>query len=168
MSLPVSINSIVNYRLYRPDDFPALYAIEELCFQPPFRFSRRTMRKLVSNSKSATWIAEEREQMAGFAIVYWAGEPGPSTAYIQTLEVTPTQRSRGIAHELLRRLENSATAADARVIWLHVAQGNIAAIRLYESHGYLPQGSEENFYAEGIHAFIYAKALETKIHERTE
>jgi GNAT superfamily N-acetyltransferase len=28
----------VQYRLYTPADFPALYAVEELCFQPPWCF----------------------------------------------------------------------------------------------------------------------------------
>ena len=30
----------MNYRLFEPDDFDELYAIEEMCFQPPLRFSR--------------------------------------------------------------------------------------------------------------------------------
>lgn len=150
------------YRLYHPDDFPVLYAIEELCFQPPFRFSRSTMRSLVSNANSATWIAEESGQMAGFAIVYWTGDTDRSIAYIQTLEVTPAQRYRGIARELLRRVESSADSAGAQAIWLHVAEANTPAIRLYESQGYVQQGSEEDFYAEGIPARIYAKDIGAK------
>lgn len=147
------------YRLYRPQDFPALYAIEEICFQPPFRFSRSIMRSLVSATTAATWIAEEQKQMAGFAIVHWAPEPDGPIAYIQTIEVAPGQRNRGVARELLKLLENSATTAGARAIWLHVAEANAPAIRLYESCGYLPQGREENFYAQDIHAFIYEKVL---------
>lgn len=152
----------MTYRLYRPEDFPALYAIEELCFQPPFRFSRGTMRSLVANSDSATWIAEEHEQMAGFAIVYWKRDREGVIAYIQTLEVAFAQRHRGIARELLQHLENSAADAGATAIWLHVAEANTPAIRLYESHRYVPQGREEDFYAKGIHALIYAKNLDSK------
>ncbi len=47
------------YRLYQPGDFPALYAVEELCFEPPFRFSRTYMRQLIESPNAATWIAEE-------------------------------------------------------------------------------------------------------------
>ena len=36
------------YRLYQPGDFAALYAVEELCFEPPFRFSRAYMRQLIA------------------------------------------------------------------------------------------------------------------------
>ena len=147
------------YRLFQPADFSQLYAIEEVCFEPPFRFGRRTMRRLVSSANSATWIAEENRQMAGFAIVYWTPEADQTTAYVQTLEVAPAQRNRGIATELLRRVENSAIAADAEAIWLHVAESNTPAIALYENRGYIRQGREPNYYAEGIGALIYARTL---------
>jgi len=151
---------IMDYRFYREDDFTQLYAIELACFEPPFRFSRNTMRQLIADPSSATWIAEEDEQMAGFAIIYWAQPPEQPLAYIQTLEVAPSQRNRGIASELLRRVEESAKSAGAHVIWLHVAETNMSAIRLYEAHGYSQQGREENFYAKGIPALLYAKPIE--------
>jgi [ribosomal protein S18]-alanine N-acetyltransferase len=149
----------VIYRRYQPEDFAQLYAIEMVCFQTPFRFPLRYMRELVGSSNSATWIAEEDLQMCGFAIVEWTEEEGQAIAYIQTIEVTPVQRNRGLASELLRRIETSASAVGAQVLWLHVAEANAAAIHLYLAHGYLHQGREENYYASGIPAFIYAKPL---------
>jgi len=147
------------YRLYNPADFPALYAVEELCFQPPFRFSRALMRQLVRRTDSATWIAEENSELAGFAIVEWAAPAGALVAYIQTLEVTPGRRGQGIGNELLRRLELSASVAGARAIWLHVDAENTPAIHLYESHGYKSRGREEHYYARQRAALIYAKPL---------
>ena len=149
----------MDYRLYRDDDFTELYNIEIACFEPPFRFSRQTMRRLIADPDSATWIAEEQEQMAGFAILYWAQPPEQPLAYIQTLEVLPAPRGRGVGRELLRRVEESASSAGAHVIWLHVAESNAPAIRLYEAHGYSQQGREENFYVKGISALLYAKAI---------
>lgn len=148
------------YRLYRPEDFPQLYAIEQACFEPPFRFPRRYMRQLVTSPDSATWIAEEDQQMTGFAVVIWTRELDQTIAYIQTVEVALAQRNRGIATELLHRIEASANAAGANVLWLHVAEENAAAIRLYQAHGYLPQGTEENYYAPGLRALIFAKLLD--------
>ncbi len=139
------------YRLYFPADFPPLYAIEELCFQPPLRFPRAYMRRVIENPDSATWIAEEISeefnQMTGFAIVEWAGLAGDRYAYIQTLEVSPEFRRNGIARELLSRLEESARKAGAAAIWLHVDAQNAPAIRLYQAHGYQKQGREEHYYA---------------------
>ena len=135
------------YRLYSPDDFEALYAIEETCFQPPFRFGRRYMRSLVDDSNSATWVAEEDGRMAGFAIVDWHTEKASLIAYIQTIEVTPEQRGRGLGRELLGRVEASAREAGAVSIWLHVDEQNSLALRLYEAHGYACAGRQQDYYA---------------------
>ena len=152
------------YRLYQPEDFAALYAIEEVCFEPPFRFSRATLRRLTASAHAATWIAEEDGTMAGFALVEWGdagGDPtGSIVAYIQTIEVAPENRRLGIGGELMRRVEHSAQAAGARTIWLHVDAENASAVRLYEAHGYRHQGREANYYPRGRAALIYAKPLE--------
>jgi ribosomal protein S18 acetylase RimI-like enzyme len=149
----------VIYRLYTAEDFAPLYTIEELCFQPPFRFGRGYMRQLVYRSNAATWIAEENGQMAGFAIVEWSREPDEIMAYIQTLEVAPEQRGRGVGGELLRRIEGSARAAGAQAMRLHVDAENEDAIRLYQAHGYLCERREENYYARGRAGLMYSKAL---------
>ena len=147
------------YRPYKPEDFTALYAIEERCFQPPLSFSRRTMRQLVNSTHAATWIAEEDGRMAGFAIVQWAEEAGRIIAYIQTIEVAPEQIRHGIGGELLRRIEGSVRLAGAQAIWLHVDAANAGAIRLYEANGYRSEGRVENYYARDRAALIYAKPL---------
>jgi [ribosomal protein S18]-alanine N-acetyltransferase len=147
----------MHYRLYQPEDFAALYAIEEVCFQPPFRFERRYMQRLVHAKNAATWIAEDAGAMAGFAIVEWSG--AGTYAYIPTIEVLPDRRGRGIGGELLRRLEGSAREAGTWALWLHVDESNVSAIRLYEVHGFVSAGKEEHFYAPGRGAFLYRKEL---------
>ena len=149
----------VDYRLYTPQDFPALYAIEESCFEPPLRFGRALMRRLVSSAGAATWIAEEDGRMAGFAIVEWTAVARGQIAYIQTIEVLSEYRGLGVGGELIGRAENSARDAAARAIWLHVDAENGAAIRLYEAHGYTRKGREEHYYARRRPALIYAKSM---------
>jgi ribosomal protein S18 acetylase RimI-like enzyme len=143
----------------QPEDFPQLYGLEEQCFQPPHRFSRRYLRSLVCRDHAATWMAEENGRMIGFAIVVWKERKAGITAYIQTIEVDPNARRGGVGRELLRRLEASASAAGAALIWLHVEAANAAAIHLYEAHGYHCQSRCENYYPEGRAAFIYVKTL---------
>jgi ribosomal protein S18 acetylase RimI-like enzyme len=149
----------VRYRLYKPEDFVALYAIEEVCFLPPHRFSRRYMRKLVQQPNAATWLAGDDRRMCGFAQVEWTKETAEVVAYIQTIEVLPDVRGEGVGGELLRRIENSASAAAAEAIWLHVYARNAGAIRLYVRHNYQLQGCEEDYYGVGRAALIYAKRL---------
>ena len=146
-------------RLYKPADFPFLYAVEELCFERLFRFSRAYMRQLIESPDSATWIAEEGAELIGFSIVEWPAEQNELTAYIKTLEVHPAFRGRGIGTELLVRAEESARMAEAHIIALHVDVENAAAIHLYESRGYARRGREEHYYARHRAAFVYAKPL---------
>ena len=149
------------YRPYTAEDFAGLYAIEELCFQPPFRFGRRQLRQLVQRRNAATWIAEQDGLLCGFAIVEWMRDRGGVSAYIQTIEVAPDRRGLGVGRELLRRVEGSARAAGAGQIWLHVDAGNAAAIRLYEANGYRIEGRKEKYYPRGRAALICLKALGT-------
>ena len=146
-------------RLYQPGDFAALYAVEEACFQPPLRFGRRFMRQLVDNPDAATWIAEQDGRMAGFAIVEWMLDKDATVAYIQTIEVAADERRQGVGGELLRRVEDSARAAGAGAIWLHVDAENAGAIRLYENHGYARLGREEHYYARSRPALILSKRI---------
>ena len=111
---------------------------------------------------AATWIAEQDGLICGFAIVEWMQERSGVVAYIQTIEVGPDRRGQGVGGELLRRVEGSARAAGAQVIWLHVDAENAAAIRLYEANGYRIEGRSENYYPLGRAALICLKALGTE------
>lgn len=149
----------MNYRLFQRDDFHDLYAIEEVCFQPPQRFTRRYMRQLLASPEAATWIAEQDGRMAGFAIVEWAQQITGIVAYIATIEVLPQHRGRRIGADLLRRIEGSANAERAIEIWLHVDLENTAAIHLYERAGYRNSGRADHYYARNRPAAIYVKNL---------
>jgi [ribosomal protein S18]-alanine N-acetyltransferase len=149
----------MTYRLYQRDDFDDIYAIEEICFQPPQRFSRRYMRQLIGSPDAATWVAEQDARMAGFAIVEWAQQVTGVLAYISTIEVLPQHRGRRVGAELLRRIEGSANAERAIQVWLHVDIENTAAIQLYERAGYCNNGRADHYYARNRPAAIYMKTL---------
>lgn len=149
----------MQFRQYEPGDFAALYAIEEACFAPPLRFSRRYLGYLVDASDAATWVAQCDDRLAGFAVMEWAGQDEGFLAYLQTLEVAPAFQRRGVGRELLRLSEESARQAGALQIWLHVDEQNEAAVGLYESNGYLREGRKENYYPQGRAALILCKRL---------
>jgi len=149
----------MHFRLFEPEDFDDLYAVEEVCFKPPHRFSRRYMRYLVKRSQTATWVAVESFCLSGFAIVEWSKLGENVVAYIATIEVLPEMRCHGVGAELLRRIEGSANAEGAIEIWLHVDAENASAIRLYENFGYSNAGRAEHYYARGRAAKIYIKHL---------
>lgn len=148
------------FRLYQPADFAQLYAIEEACFEPPFRFSRAYMRSLLRSEDTVAWVAEDNGRLTAFAIIEWSGAPGDIVGYIQTIEVSPDHRRRGIGLELLRCLERSARQAGAKEIWLHVDAENDPAIRLYRSEGYEHKARHAHYYARTRDAEIYCKQLD--------
>jgi hypothetical protein len=84
----------VTYRLYKPEDFAALYAIEEVCFKPPHRFSRGYMRQLIRQDNAATWIAVDDGRMCGFGLVEWERERAGMVAYVQTWKPLRAPRGR--------------------------------------------------------------------------
>lgn len=152
------------YRPYMPADFDQLYALERRCFKPPFRFDRGYMRMLVdcADVNVAAWVAEEDGCLQGFAIADWSEGRSGVAAYMQTIEVAPESRGRGVGGALLGCIEDSARHAGARLLWLHVDAKNGGAIRLYEKRGYRCAGQQENYYPQGRAAFIYAKRLESR------
>jgi [ribosomal protein S18]-alanine N-acetyltransferase len=148
----------VLYRPYQDADFPGLFAIEEACFAPQLRFERQYLRRLIASPQTRTWIAEEDRALAGFAIVHLSRHADQTVAYLETIEVDQRWRHRGVGGQLLARTEGSAQAAGAAMIWLHVDAENEQAIRLYQAHGYLRDGSKEHFYPNGHAAWIYRKS----------
>ncbi len=149
------------YRLYKPEEFEALYAIEVECFTPPLRFERAYLEKLTRARSSATWVAVSDEgNPAGFAVVEWKRRRyDVVVAYLVTLEVVQEQRRQGVGGALLGKAEESAQAAGAEAIWLHVEARNEAALSLYRRHGYMEGGSAEDFYGPGRGARILVKLL---------
>ena len=57
--------------------------------------------------------------------------------------VSPRYRGSGMAGELLDAVAGWARAEGARTLALHVADGNVAARRFYERHGFTDTGSGE-------------------------
>jgi ribosomal protein S18 acetylase RimI-like enzyme len=149
----------VNFRLYAPGDFEQIYAIEQRCFLPGLRFSRRYLRQIVRSPHTATWIAEVDSLLAGFAVAAFATKKDKVAAYLETIEVLSAFRGQGVGAELLRRVEASAAAATAGILWLHVDIANQHAIRFYQAHGYSSESIQEDYYPDGNAALIYRKPL---------
>jgi ribosomal protein S18 acetylase RimI-like enzyme len=150
----------VRYRRYEGEDFETLYAVEEACFTEPFRFSRAAMRRIVGEPNTATWIAEDEDGMAGFAVVEWFASRAGMSAYIQTIEVLTQKRGQGAGQALLELMERSAREAGAQAIGLHVDAENGGAVRLYDRSGYACEGRREGYYPQGRAALVYVKRLE--------
>jgi ribosomal-protein-alanine N-acetyltransferase len=149
----------VTSRLFEAGDLRALYAIEEACFEPSVRFSRALMRKLAYDPNCRVWLGILDAVRVGFAIVGLAGDEDPTAAYIWTIEVLAAFRRRGVARQLLARVEESAREAGCSAIELHVSERNVDALALYAAAGYVQFGVESGFYGRGEDGLRWRKTV---------
>jgi ribosomal-protein-alanine N-acetyltransferase len=164
----------MNLRPYTPADIDALVALDDLCFEPPFRFSRTSMCRFAEAPNATTIVAEVKAEMqqdraailAGFAILHIELAPEGAVdarsdpiGYIVTLDVAPSCRRQGIATTLMQALERTAVAAGCAALVLHVHTGNATAIRFYHRLGFQLHHTEQGFYGRGLNAEVFFKTL---------
>jgi ribosomal-protein-alanine N-acetyltransferase len=163
----------MNLRPYTPADIDALVALDDLCFEPPFRFSRTSMCRFAEAPNATTLLAEVQTEippqpvlLAGFAILHIESAPegaidsrSDPIGYIVTLDVAPTHRRQGLATTLMQALERTAVAAGCAALVLHVHTGNAAAIRFYHRLGFQLHHTEPGFYGRGLNAEVFFKTL---------
>lgn len=149
----------MNARLFEADDLEDLYKIEEVCFKPPMRFSRRLIRALAFSSRCRTWVGLANGAYAGFAVLSIEVEENAAAGYIWTIEVLPEYRCRGIGGTLLEHCEQSAREAQCAAIELHVSVRNGNAVALYERAGYRCVGIEPAYYGSNENGLLFRKTL---------
>jgi ribosomal-protein-alanine N-acetyltransferase len=148
-----------NLRGYRPDDLEALYALDVLCFDPPFRFTRSAMRRFATASNAHVVIADSQDTLLGFCIVHIERVRGSRIGYIVTLDVAPQHRRQGLAQTLIAEAERYSAQANCDALALHVFAGNEAAIHFYARIGFTCIGLEEDFYGRGLAAEVWRKEI---------
>jgi ribosomal-protein-alanine N-acetyltransferase len=147
-------------RDYLPSDLDALVALDELCFEPPFRFPRAAMLRFAEAQNAGVTLAETAEgSLAGFCILHIERHSPHPLGYIVTLDVAAERRRQGLAGELMQRAEDQAREAGCAAVVLHVFTGNAGAIRFYERRGYLFDHRVPGFYGPGTDALVYRKPL---------
>ena len=146
-----------------PADINAMYELDLLCFEKPFRFDFRSMRKYATHPDAIVLIAEVEGEFLGFIVVNPSRRKALNSAYVTTLDVHPDFRRQGIARMLIAEAERCATDAGAVTMQLHVFTGNAEAIRFYESLGYEQLLRTDDFYNTGLHALAYMKPLDPSV-----
>ena len=133
------------FREARLSDLEALWALDQLCFEPGIAYSRRAMRGFFGLS-TASVVAEIEGEIAGFVIGYL---PRPGLAHILTLDVHPGFRRRGIGQTLMGEVLRLLARDGAGETRLEVDAANLGAIAFYEKLGFRPRRQIGNYYAPG-------------------
>ena len=149
----------MHYRLYRPEDFPQLYAIELACFQPPSASPAATCANSSPTPDSATWIAEEDKPDDRLRHRRLDRTPTPDH------RLYPDHRSRPRPAQARHRHRTSAAASRPPPAPPAPKSSGSTSQKQRLRHPPLPgtrlspKGREENYYAPGIHALIYLQIL---------
>jgi len=98
-------------------------------------------------------------QAGGFALGRVAGDE----MELLTIAVDPAHRRRGIASQLMQKLEAAALDKSVTTVFLEVAQSNPHAIALYHGCGFAQVGLRKNYYTNAsgqpVNAIVMSKTL---------
>jgi ribosomal-protein-alanine N-acetyltransferase len=122
----------VTLREYLPGDWQAMHALDLVCFEPVFQFSRGAMHRFAEAPGAIVVLAEATAELVGFCVI----NVEQQTGYVVTLDVAPPWRRRGLARRLMAEAETRLRAAGGTSMALHVSTANTAAMQFYESIGY--------------------------------
>lgn len=100
-------------------------------------------------------VAEIDGQIVGYAGVTKRGESGD----VLTIAVSPDARRKGIGRELLRRLIDWSRTNSCEVMMLEVRVGNLEAMPLYNSFGFVEISRRKNYYGPSRDAIVMRKEL---------
>jgi [ribosomal protein S18]-alanine N-acetyltransferase len=139
-----------------PEDFDALWRLDQECFTPGIAYSRRELGSYMRHRGAFTLVAVDTagRSIAGFIVAY-----GGSTGHVITIDVAPKARREGVGSLLLRAAEDRLAAAGIRAVGLETAVDNIAALSFYKRHGYSVIRTWPRYYANGVDALVLEKEL---------
>jgi len=140
----------------RLSDLSALLALEEAGFETD-RFSRRSLRHLLTRAHASTFVAEDEGVVVGYATVLF--NRGTALARLYSIAVDPARRGQGIGDLLLAHAEETALEAGCVVLRLEVHAENRAAHRLYRRHGFREFGRHLDYYEDHGDAIRMEKLL---------
>jgi len=79
------------------------------------------------------WIVKQGDDVVGF----FALRDEDDTLYVQTIQLVPAARGRGLGTQLMKHVHTLAAERDKRAVRLRVLRSNEAAQRLYARLGYV-------------------------------
>jgi [ribosomal protein S18]-alanine N-acetyltransferase len=142
-------------RTYQPDDFDALYKLDQSCFPRGIAYSKTTLRYFLALASAECLLAVEQEDVAGFIL----SEVDGALAHIITLDVAETHRRSGVGSLLLNAAEKNLSAQGVRTVFLETAVDNHAAVNFWSRHGYIKEGILKRYYLGRIDGYEMRKKL---------
>lgn len=121
---------------------PEILAIERASQTAPW--SEESFRKELTHPISIFLVAEDKAGVAGYGCAWVVVDE----AHIVTVAISPERRRGGIGRQIVQRLMAEAQSRGATCATLEVRATNEAALRLYESMGFVRSGIRKHYYPD--------------------
>ena len=140
-------------------DLPALFSLDQICFDAGIAYSLREFRALLRSPRTLAIVAEEDGKLAAFVIALFVRSQGEDGGHIITIDVDRDFRRRGIGRLLMEQIETKFRTAGAQWLRLEVAENNPEAQSFYAKLGFQAVGRIEGYYQGAVAALLMEKPL---------
>ena len=149
----------MNFFTVRPmkeSDLNVIMYLENACFVAPWGL-KDVKYELNDNPVSNLWVIEsDLTGVVGF-VDYWITF---DSATVCQICINPVYQRKGLGSILLNEMIKDCRTENVRNITLEVRDHNVAAIKLYEKHGFKKTILKEGYYTNGDNALYMIKELE--------
>jgi ribosomal-protein-alanine N-acetyltransferase len=143
-------------RGYEPQDFEAIYQLDQSCYPPGIAYSRYALGEFLSLPGARAWVAEDEGKHIGFII---ARQATRRHGHIITLDVREDRRRQGIGTALLRTAEDWLHGEGVTRVRLETAVDNPAAVAFWEKNSFVTVGVLPGYYLGRVDAYRMEKEL---------
>ena len=163
---------MIALRTCQPEDFEALYEIDQACYSRDVAYSRSDLRAYLGFLGSECVVAEVQvgeeppdetgkivvrgdARIIGFCVTAHRHREG----HIITLDVLEPYRRQRVGTELLKDVEKRLLDHGVRRVALETAPDNDPAVAFWRRHGYRVRGIRKGYYPGGRNAFSMSKRI---------
>ncbi len=145
----------VTLRDYQPQDFAAVFRLDQSCFPAGIAYSKTTLKYFLSLASADCVVALEGDRVIGFILT----EENPPLAHVITLDIAEAHRRTGIGRLLLAEIERDLSLRGVRTVLLETAMENEAAVAFWQRHGYRIEAVLKRYYLGRLDAYEMRKIL---------
>jgi len=131
-------------RKANPNDIAEIVEVEKKCFPGPTAYTKSQLAYLVLKANSTSLVEYDSGRLSGFVIILY--RKVSQIAGIETIDVDPAYKNRGVGQRLLQAAEDDMKRRGVCFSQLEVSEGNKAAIGLYQKAGYQQKEKLCNYY----------------------
>ncbi len=135
------LKPVIELRAMVEADLPAVLAIENAIYA--FPWTPGNFRDSLAAGYSC-WAYVRDGALIGYAVVMLAADE----AHLLNLSIAAARQRQGHGSQLLHRVCACARGSGARLVFLEVRPSNLAAIRLYQQHGFQRVGLRRDYYPD--------------------